>query len=267
MNIPFKIIIPARYGSTRLPGKPLIMINGKTLIQHVYTQACASAAAAIVVATDDERIAQSAAAVGACVCITSHQHLSGSDRIAEVLETLNWPNDTCVVNIQGDEPCMPAALINQVAINLISHADAAIATLAVQLNSWNEIFDPNLVKVVTDAHGFALYFSRAPIPWHRTEFARFYSNSSQSFSSENEKASPPSGMLRHIGIYAYRAEFLRRYVRLPVAPIEMVEALEQLRALWHGERIFVDTARVIPGPGVDVASDIVKVEAWLAQQC
>jgi 3-deoxy-manno-octulosonate cytidylyltransferase (CMP-KDO synthetase) len=163
----FKVVIPARYGSTRLPGKPLVEIAGRPLIQHVYARATESAAAEVVVATDDTRVAEAATALGARVCMTGSHHQSGSDRIAEVLERLAWPEDTCVVNLQGDEPCMPAALINQVAEDLEEHGDAVMTTLATPIYDREQLLDPHVVKVVTDAEGYALYFSRAPIPWPR----------------------------------------------------------------------------------------------------
>lgn len=249
----YKVVIPARYGSTRLPGKPLIEIAGKPLLQHVYERAAESAAAEVVVATDDRRVADTARAFGARVCLTAAHHQSGSDRIAEVLEKLAWPEDTRVVNLQGDEPCMPSALINQVAEDLQEHHAAAMTTLAATITDRDLLFDPHVVKVVTDAEGFALYFSRAPIPWHRDEFLQ-------------DDGSLPGGVefRRHIGLYAYRAGFLRRYVNWTPAPIEVAEALEQLRVLWNGERIHVSRAVREPGPGVDTRDDCAKVEALMA---
>jgi len=249
----FKVVIPARYGSTRLPGKPLVVINGQPLIQHVYARATESAAAEVVVATDDVRVAEVAAALGARVCMTGSHHQSGSDRIAEVLERLAWPEGTCVVNLQGDEPCMPAALINQVAEDLAGHPSAAMATLATPIRDPGQVFDPHVVKVVTDAEGYALYFSRAPIPWHRDAF------------HEGVAVLPTTAeFCRHIGLYAYRAGFLRRYVQWPPPPIEQAESLEQLRVLWNGERIHVGLAVREPGPGVDTHDDLASVAALLA---
>lgn len=255
--MPFRVMIPARYGSTRLPGKPLALIHGKPLIQHVYAKACASAAADVVVVTDDVRIEKAATGFGAKVCMTSNQHQSGSDRIAEALELLEWPDGICVVNLQGDEPCMPAMLINQVATDLKAHPDAAMATLATQIQDWQLIHDHNVVKVVMDAQGYALYFSRASIPWHREEFLA---------NERHEQSIVPETVCtyRHIGLYAYQAGFLRQYVTWPVAAIERAECLEQLRAIWHGKRIYVGVATETPGPGIDVPEDIVKVEALLA---
>lgn len=244
----FKVVIPARYGSTRLPGKPLVDLEGKPLIQHVYERACESAAADVVIATDDERVAQVAAGFDAHVCMTSSHHRSGSDRIAEVLERLAWPEDTYVVNLQGDEPCMPPALVNQVAEDLEEHHAAAMATLAAPIRERAVLFDPHVVKVVTDAEGYALYFSRAPIPWHRDEFLK------------GDQPLPKTvDFRRHIGLYAYRAGFLRRYVNWIHAPIEKAESLEQLRVLWSGERIHVSRAVSEPGPGVDTRDDVARV--------
>lgn len=249
---PFRIVIPARYNSSRFPGKPLVMIGDKTLIQHVYARACASAATEIIVATDDARIATSAAAVGANICMTSSNHQSGSERIAEVITQLNWSDETCIVNMQGDEPCIPASLINQVAVDLMANPDAVMATLATKIDNWDTVFDPNVVKVVIDTKGYALYFSRAAIPWYRQEF--------------NSKLIPfPTtiNIYRHLGLYAYRAGFLSRYVNWLPAPIEQAESLEQLRVLWYGERIHVSLTDNVVGPGVDVPSDVLKVQELL----
>jgi len=251
-HLPFHIVIPARYGSSRFPGKPLFMIGGKTLIQHVCATACASAATSVVVATDDARIAASARSVGVCVCMTSPHHNSGSDRIAEVVAQFNWPDDACVVNVQGDEPCIPAAVINEVASDLLNISDCSMSTVATKIVSWEPLFDHNVVKVVVDARGFALYFSRAAIPWCRHEF--------------NDLTLPfpvSLNIFRHVGLYAYRAGFLRRFVAWPVAPIELAESLEQLRVLWYGERIHVCLTNEAIGPGVDVPGDILRLEQWL----
>lgn len=252
-------MIPARYGSVRLPGKPLLLINGKPLIQHVYARAQESAAVDIVIVTDDIRIKEIATGFDAKVCMTSTKHQSGSDRIAEALQLLNWSDDVCVVNLQGDEPCMPATLINQVAQNLQTHEAAAMATLAARIDTWELIHNHNVVKVVVDAAGYALYFSRAPIPWYRNEF---------SIDKEQINASLPDhiNIYRHIGLYAYRAKFLRQYVNWPSVDIERAECLEQLRVIWHGERIHVGTATTTSGPGVDTLEDIAKVEAILSVQ-
>mgnify|MGYP001819485189 FL=1 len=244
----FKVVIPARYGATRLPGKPLLDLGGKPLIRHVYERASESAADEVVVATDDERIAAVCRSFGADVARTRCDHHSGTDRIAEVLEQRGWPDEAIVVNLQGDEPCMPAALIDQVASDLAAHSGAGMATLAFPIRDRDTLFDPHVVKVVTDAAGHALYFSRAPIPWHRDEFVR------------GRTALPENGVfLRHIGLYASRVHLLRRFVGWAPAPLELAESHEQLRALWFGERIHVSRAGLEPGPGVDTAADLPRV--------
>jgi 3-deoxy-manno-octulosonate cytidylyltransferase (CMP-KDO synthetase) len=250
----FKVVIPARYASTRLPGKPLLEIAGKPLIRHVYERARGSAADEVVVATDDERIAAACRAFGAEVVVTRAEHHSGTDRIAEVIAARGWPDDTVVVNLQGDEPCMPAALVDQVARDLAGHGRVGMATLAYPIADTETLFDPHVVKVVTDADGYALYFSRAPVPWHRDEFL-------------GGRKALPKGVrfLRHIGLYAYRADFLERFVSWVPAPLELAESLEQLRVLWHGEGIHVTLAGEEPGPGVDTASDVQRVLGFLGR--
>lgn len=247
----FRVVIPARYGSQRLPGKPLLDIGGLPMIAHAYRRALESGAAEVVVATDDARIRAAAEHAGATVCMTSTAHASGTDRIAEVVRKLAWADDSVVVNLQGDEPLMPPELLAQVAETLETHGDADMATLAVPLNETRQLFDPNVVKVVTDRHGYALYFSRATIPWQRDRF---------------DAGSEPqpgwlAGMHRHLGIYAYRAGFLSGYAALPVAPIETAESLEQLRVLWNGGRIAVAIAIATPPPGVDTAEDLAALRA------
>lgn len=248
----FKVVIPARYGSTRLPGKPLLPLAGKPMIQHVMERAWASGAEEVVVATDDRRIQDACAAFGGEALITRADHLSGSDRVAEVIERRGWPEETVVVNLQGDEPTMPATLIDQVASDLVRRPEVGMATLAHPIGDTETLFDPHVVKVVTDAAGFALYFSRAPVPWHRDEFL-------------GRRANLPGSVpfLRHIGLYAYRVGFLRRYVAWPPSPLELAESLEQLRVLWHGERIHVGVAREAPGPGVDTTEDLARAAALL----
>ncbi len=248
----FKVVIPARYASTRLPGKPLIEIAGKPMIEHVYERACESAAGQVVIATDDERIAAAACSFGAEVCLTDAAHRSGTDRIAEVAERLDWAGETIVVNLQGDEPCMPATLIDQVAADMAAHQSADITTLSAPVQERETLFDPHVVKVVTDARGYALYFSRAPIPWHRDEFL-----------STTHTLPAGVGFFRHIGLYAYRVAFLERFVSWPAAPLEQAESLEQLRVLWHGGHIHVTEARTLPGHGVDTADDLRRVQALL----
>lgn len=249
----FKVVIPARYASTRLPGKPLIDIAGKPMIQHVYERATESAAGEVVIATDDERIADCVKGFGAEVCMTSETHCSGTDRIAQVARMMGWSLDDIVVNLQGDEPCMPAELIDQVATDMASHGRADITTLCSPIRQREIMFDPHVVKVVTDMEGYALYFSRAPIPWHRDEFA-----------VEDRPLPDDVGFARHIGMYAYRAGFLEQYVLWPPAPIEQAESLEQLRVLWHGGRIHVTEAKVDPGHGVDTEDDLQRAIAQLS---
>lgn len=256
MDKGFKVVIPARFASTRLPGKPLLEINGKPMIQHVVERARASAADEVVVATDDKRIADACDALGVRAVLTAAGHRSGTDRIAEVVERCGWSSETVVVNLQGDEPCMPPALIDQVAAEL-AEADAdsvGVATLAYPIRDSAVLFDPHVVKVVTTAAGLALYFSRAPVPWHRDEFL-------------GKRARLPDSVtfLRHIGLYAYRVSFLKRYVVFEPSPLELAESLEQLRVLWHGEAIRVGVASEEPGPGVDTPDDLARVATRLAQ--
>ncbi|NEX21530.1 3-deoxy-manno-octulosonate cytidylyltransferase [Thiorhodococcus mannitoliphagus] len=252
MDKGFKVLIPARYGSTRLPGKPLLEIAGKPMIQHVVERARASEADEVVVATDDQRILDACAALGVTALLTDSAHRSGTDRVAEAMERCGWGDDTVIVNLQGDEPCMPSALISQVAAELVAADGVGIATLACPITESSVLFDPHAVKVVTSAAGLALYFSRAPIPWHRDEFL-------------GDRAKLPTSVrfLRHIGLYAYRVSFLRRYVAFEPSPLEIAESLEQLRALWHGEPIRVGIAAEEPGPGVDTRADLARAAAYL----
>ncbi|MEI6414061.1 MAG: 3-deoxy-manno-octulosonate cytidylyltransferase, partial [Pseudomonadota bacterium] len=247
----FRVVIPARFAATRLPGKPLLRIAGRPLIQHVFDRARQSGAREIVIATDDPRIAECASGFGAQVCMTAANHPNGSSRIAEVCDRLGWADDAVLVNLQGDEPCIPPGLIDQVATDLIAHPNSDIATLACPIQDRETIFDPGVVKVVRDLQGFALYFSRAPIPWHREGFG-------------DSRGDVPEGLYwRHIGLYAYRAVFLRRYVHWPATPLEQAESLEQLRALERGSRIRVSLTGAPTGPGVDTPADVARVEAWL----
>jgi len=248
----YKVVIPARYASTRLPGKPLRQLLGKPMLQYVFEAATACAASQVVIATDDTRIEQAADAFGAEICMTSPDHASGTDRLTEVVDKLGWPDQAIVVNVQGDEPLMPPALIVQVAHDLAHNPQAAMATIATPLFAAGEFFDTNVVKVVTDKAGFALYFSRAPIPWDRDLL------------HDNVKALPIGIVpLRHIGIYAYRVSYLRRYAQMRPCPLEQAEQLEQLRALWYGERIHVAEASQRPGPGVDTEDDLHIAEQQL----
>jgi 3-deoxy-manno-octulosonate cytidylyltransferase (CMP-KDO synthetase) len=239
------VIIPARYDSERLPGKPLRMIAGKPLLQHVHEVALASGAENIVIATDDERIRTAALGFGAHVCMTSREHRSGTERIAEVVRVLALADSEIIVNLQGDEPLMPPALIVTVAEALATHPQAAVATVRHAIDDEAAMLDPNIVKVVCDADGFALYFSRAPIPWRRDTGTRAHGES--------------IGAFRHIGLYAYRAGFVSRYAAWEPCALEQIERLEQLRALWYGERIIVCDAPQLPGPGVDTPEGLERV--------
>jgi 3-deoxy-manno-octulosonate cytidylyltransferase (CMP-KDO synthetase) len=227
------------------------------MIEHVFRQAVASGAGQVVIATDDARIRDVAERFGATVYMTATDHVSGTDRLAEVAERLGWPDDDIIVNLQGDEPLMPPALLRQVALALSTHADAGIATLCTRINTVHEVFDPHVVKVVSDAKGYALYFSRAPIPYHRDEFFK-----------NGDRLPAGSDYFRHIGLYAYRVDVLRRYPRLPPCMLEKTESLEQLRALWNGIRIAVPEAVEVPPMGVDTPEDLENVDARvkLAQQ-
>lgn len=245
----FVVIIPARYASTRLPGKPLVDINGKPMVVHVLERARESGADRIIVATDNEEVKRAVEAVGGEVCMTRADHQSGTERLAEVVEKSGFSDDTVIVNVQGDEPMIPPAIIRQVAENLAAR-NVGMATLAVPIHSAEEAFNPNAVKVVMDAQGYALYFSRATIPWDRDRFAQSRETIGDTF-------------LRHIGIYGYRAGFIRRYVNWQASPLEQIEMLEQLRVLWYGEKIHVDVASVVPGTGVDTAEDLERVREEL----
>ncbi|MEJ2258490.1 MAG: 3-deoxy-manno-octulosonate cytidylyltransferase [Woeseiaceae bacterium] len=245
--IDFVIVIPSRYASVRLPGKPLIDIAGKPMIRHVYERACESRAREVVIATDDERIAAAAESFGAAVCMTGEQHASGTERIAEVAEIMDWPDETIVVNLQGDEPTMPAQLIEQCA-DLIADGSVDIATLASPFQSIEDFFDPNCVKVIRDVNGHAIYFSRATVPYPRDD------------ASEQRAA---NAALHHHGIYAYRCGVLRQLVATDPSELELCEHLEQLRALSLGMSIAVGIPGVRPGIGVDTPEDVVRVAGEL----
>ncbi len=250
----FIVVIPARYASSRLPGKPLQLIAGRPMIEHVWRRAVASRADDVVIATDDARIAEAVEGFGARVCVTDAAHPSGTDRIAEVVRMLGLMDDRIIVNLQGDEPLMPASLINQVADDLEAHDDAGIATLCEPINDAEELFDPNTVKVIMDEAGYALYFSRAVVPWSRDDFAMY-----------GQVLPAGQRYYRHIGLYAYRAGFLQRFVNWGSCAMERLESLEQLRALWHGSRIHVGLATETSGIEVDTHDDIAQVERILAQ--
>jgi 3-deoxy-manno-octulosonate cytidylyltransferase (CMP-KDO synthetase) len=246
----FQVVIPARYASTRLPGKPLADIGGKPMVVRVLEQARRSGAASVWVATDHEAVLNAVGAAGGDALMTRSDHPSGTDRLAEVVDALGWAADDIVVNVQGDEPLIDPALIAAVAQALADDPDAAIATAAHPIVDTAEFFNPNVVKVVCDARGHALYFSRAPMPWARDAFA---------LARETIPAGLPAQ--RHVGIYAYRVAFLRRHASLSVSPLEQWEALEQLRALWHGYRIRVLPVATAPAAGVDTAEDLERVRA------
>jgi 3-deoxy-manno-octulosonate cytidylyltransferase (CMP-KDO synthetase) len=246
------LVIPSRYASTRLPGKPLRLLAGKPMIQHVFERAQDATNEVgfeeIIIATDDERIQKTCEEFGAKVCMTSAKHETGSDRLAEVVKLNGWSDDTIVVNLQGDEPLTPIGNLKQVATNLANNPEASIATLATPLRCNDEYSDPNVVKVVSDKNGMALYFSRASIPFQRDE--------------DGEKTSDFA--LRHIGIYAYRAGYLKNFSEMDPCQVEQLEKLEQLRAMWHGARIHVAVAKEVPGHGVDTEADLVAVEKILS---
>ncbi len=251
------LVIPSRYASTRLPGKPLRSSAGKTMIQHVYERAQAAADALgfkeIIIATDDERIQETSEAFGAEVCMTSTDHETGSDRLAEVVKIKQWSDDTIVVNLQGDEPLTPIESLKQVAQGLVENPEATMSTLSTAIQTEAEYLDPNVVKVVTDQQGLAMYFSRAPIPFQRD--------------SLQEKGITVSDFAqRHIGIYAYRASYLKSFALMKACEIEQLEKLEQLRAMWFGARIHVAVANEVPGHGVDTEEDLIAVEKILSKQ-
>jgi 3-deoxy-manno-octulosonate cytidylyltransferase (CMP-KDO synthetase) len=246
----FRVVIPARFGSVRLPGKALLPLADKPMVQWVYERALAAGAAEVLIATDDERIAGAARAFGAEAVMTATTHASGTDRIAEVARARGWSRSEVVVNLQGDEPLMPAELIRQVGALLESTPGADIATLAAPVGSVAELLDPNVVKVVCDAGGRALYFSRAPIPWNR-------SGAAAGLTSQTDVG----GARRHIGIYAYRVSALERLAALSPSALEMREKLEQLRALENGLAMQVADARAAPGPDVNTAGDLERVAA------
>ncbi|QCR36546.1 3-deoxy-manno-octulosonate cytidylyltransferase [Nissabacter sp. SGAir0207] len=247
----FIAIIPARYASSRLPGKPLADIHGKPMVVHVVERARESGADRVIVATDHPEVAAAVEAAGGEVCMTRPDHQSGTERLAEVIDRLGFGDDDIIVNVQGDEPMIPPVIIRQVAENL-ANCQAGMATLAVPIETAEEAFNPNAVKVVRDAQGFALYFSRATIPWDRERFAQSRDAIGDHF-------------LRHLGIYAYRAGFVRRYVTWAPSTLENIELLEQLRVLWYGEKIHVDVAQAVPAVGVDTPEDLARVRAALAK--
>ena len=246
-ELEFIVAIPARFGSARLPGKPLLLIAGEPMVAHVARRALSAGASEVIVATDDARIAEAVASYPVTVCMTDSAHASGTDRLAECANQLGWQDGQIVVNLQGDEPFAPPEGIRAVA-QVLADSEAEMATLATTIEDCETLFDPNAVKVVRDNRGLALYFSRAPIPWQRDRFAR-------------DRVSPlVAGALRHIGIYAYRAGFLRRFASLPAGRLEQLEALEQLRVLEAGYRIAVGITPVPFPPGVDTEQDLQRAQ-------
>ncbi|MGH8062137.1 MAG: 3-deoxy-manno-octulosonate cytidylyltransferase [Pseudoxanthomonas sp.] len=251
MSVDFVVAIPARYAATRLPGKPLRALGGEPLVVHVARRALAAGAREVWVAADDPRIVEALHETGVRVAMTSAAHVSGSDRLAECADIAGWSDDTLVVNLQGDEPFAPAAGIRAVA-EILAASGADMATLAAQIDDPEILFDPNAVKLVRNERGDALYFSRAPIPWHRDAFA------------SDHRELVPDECLRHIGIYAYRAGFLRRFAKMPPGRLERIESLEQLRVLEAGFRIAVALTPEPFPPGVDTPEDLARAEAHLA---
>ncbi len=249
----FKVVIPARHGSARLPGKPLLDIDGLPMVVRVAQRAAQSGADALLVATDHEGIAEAVRANGYEAILTRSDHATGTDRIAEVADRMGWSPATVVVNVQGDEPLIDPDLIRKVALSLDRDPESSIATASSAITDAADFFNPSVVKVICDIHGRAMYFSRAPIPWARDDFA-----------TSREGLPSTLGAQRHIGIYAYRVRFLQRNARLDPAPMEQIEALEQLRALWHGYRIRVVQDVPMPHAGVDTPDDLARVRALFA---
>jgi 3-deoxy-manno-octulosonate cytidylyltransferase (CMP-KDO synthetase) len=249
----FKVVIPARFGSSRLPGKPLLPIAGRPMIARVCERALATGAEEIVVAVDDERIAEAVRDLPVRALLTGTDHASGTERLVEVAQRLGWDDSVLVVNLQGDEPLIDPELVCRLATAFAQQDGAQVATLAAPISHPDELFAPSAVKVVLDRNGYALYFSRAPIPWYRDGFDRATRLLPEGF-----------GYLRHIGMYAYTAGFLRRYATWPVSPLEQIESLEQLRILWCGERIFVLPVDSAPEAGVDTPADLERVEQAIA---
>lgn len=251
----FKVVVPARYASTRLPAKPLLDLGGKPMVVRVAERAMLSGAEEVWVATDHPDVVAATEQRGLSVLMTRSDHPTGTDRLAEVVERRGWSDDTIVVNVQGDEPLIDPGLVAQTARQL-AESGADIATVAHPIDNADDFFSPSVVKVVCTAAGNALYFSRAPIPFARDHFA-----------AAPGRDSLPPGMaaFRHIGLYAYRARFLRAYTRLTPSPLESLEALEQLRALWYGYRISVVISDHLPMPGVDTPADAARMQEWYSR--
>ncbi len=240
MSNSFRVVIPVRYASSRLPGKPLLTFQHKPIIEHVYRNACESDAESVLIATDDERIADAASKFGAEVCMTSGNHMSGTDRITEAVEKQGWSDDEVIVNLQGDEPQMPAANIKQVAELLLNNPNASIGTLCHRIHTIQEYDDPNIVKVTKNSKCRALYFSRSSLPYMRNVDVRVLKENC---------------VFRHVGIYSYRVSYLKQFIKMPPSPLEMIEKLEQLRALENGDEIVIDECVQHPGIGVDTMDD------------
>ncbi len=255
MCVPFKVVIPARYASTRLPGKPLLPIAGKAMILHVCAKAGEAGADEIIVATDNLKIAEVVNNAGFKAIMTREDHNSGTERIAEVAEICAWGDEQIIVNLQGDEPLIPSQYISDTAEALAAQQQAGIATLAATIQDSEELFNPNAVKVVLNKQGYALYFSRAPIPWDRDTFNQ----------DGNVLLSETMPYLRHIGLYAYTVGFVKRYISWNACSLETVEKLEQLRILWQGEMVRVVHVPEMPEAGVDTAEDLQRVELALSQ--
>ena len=249
----FRIVIPARYASTRLPGKPLADICGKPMIAHVIEQAQKSNAEEIIVATDSKNIVEAVSSLNVRVCLTRENHQSGTERLSEVIEQLGFHDDQILINLQGDEPMMPPVCLNQVAEALEQENRLKMATLCTPLSDIDELFDPHTIKVVRDINHYALYFTRAAIPWSRDCF-----NQSPRNLPNNQQYQ------RHIGLYGYRAGFIKQYLQWPSSDIEKTESLEQLRVLYYGEKIKVITAQTPPGPGIDTQDDLNRVRELLS---
>ncbi len=246
MAASFKVVIPARFSSSRLPGKPLLDIAGKAMVLHVCERAVQAGAEEVVVATDDERILNRVKQAGFNAVMTLASHTSGTERLTEVANKLNWSDDVVIVNCQGDEPLIPPELIQKAATALMEQNIAQVASLCAPINEKEEVFNPNAVKVVRDEQDYALYFSRAPIPWNRDSFP-------------NGALNDQAEHFRHIGIYSYTAGFLRRYITWPACALERIESLEQLRILYQGERILVPAVEQIPEAGVDTQEDLDRI--------
>lgn len=250
----FHVIIPVRYASTRLPGKALLDIGGKPMVQHVYERAVASGAGEVVIATDDKRIAKAVESFGAHVCMTSTDHKSGTERLAEAVVVLGFEDDQIVVCLQGDEPLIPPDAIRQVAEDLDEHDNVKVSTMCVPIKNADELFNPNCTKVVMNRRNYAMYFSHAPIPWER-----------DIFDGDKKNIKLNGNYFLHVGLYAYRVGFVQEYLGWGACPAEELEALEQLRILWQGSRIHMVVAKTNIPPGVDTQEDLARVRKQLIE--